>query len=159
MARTPTIIPQEVKEQMCRDYRQGMSVRQISNIYGIGTNKIYDTLKQNKCEIKVGRKPRQCDIVVQSMMEDYINGLSVGKIAKKYGCSYVHVFRLFSQNNFDVREHRRPTRKDDVIEALKLGELSQSEIARKCGVSRQFVLIVKKELEEKNNAVVEFCND
>ena len=23
MARTPTIIPQEVKEQMCRDYRQG----------------------------------------------------------------------------------------------------------------------------------------
>lgn len=150
MPRTSVKIEREVQEQMCRDYRQGMSVRQIATIYGIGRNKAYDIVK-SQCEIKMGRPKGKCDIAVQSMMEDYINGLSVTKIAKKYGCSYAHVFRLFARNGFNVAEHPRPKRKDSVIEALKLGELSQSEIARKCGVSRQFVLQVKKELEKEKN--------
>lgn len=147
MPRTSVKIEREVQEQMCRDYRQGMPVRQIATIYGIGRNKAYDIVK-SQCEIKMGRPKGKCDIAVQSMMEDYINGLSVTKISKKYGCSYAHVFRLFARNGFNVAEHQRPKRKDSVIEALKLGELSQSEIARKCGVSRQFVLQVKKELEK-----------
>lgn len=149
MGRTAIEIPKEIQEQMCRDYRQGMSVRNIAKIYGMGTAKVYEVLKKSQCEIKVGRPKGKCDIVVQSMMEDYISGLSISKIANKYGYTCMHVYRLFERNHFDINDYKRPKRKDSVIEALKLGELSQSQIAQKCGVSRQYVSLIKKEMESE----------
>lgn len=150
MPRTVVEIPQEVKEQMFRDYRRGVSVRNIAAIYGIGINKTYDIIK-TQFDITVGRPKRTFDFVVQSMIEDYNNGLSIIKIAKKYGCTNISVYRLFKKNNFDIHDGK-PKRKLAVIEALELGEMTQSQVARECGVSRQFVQQVKKELEDKKDA-------
>lgn len=150
MGRTVKVIPQEVQDQMFRDYRRGVSVRSIAAIYGIGINKTYDIIK-TQFDITVGRPKRTLDFAMKSMMEDYNNGLSIIKIAKKYGCTNVHVYRLFKQNNFDIHDGK-PKRKLAVIEALELGEMTQSQIARECGVSRQFVQQVKKELEGKKDA-------
>ena len=41
MPRTVVEIPQEVKEQMRRDYRRGMSLKEVSAIYGVGRNKTF----------------------------------------------------------------------------------------------------------------------
>ncbi len=146
MARKPTIIPPEIKEQMCRDYRKGTSVRQIATIYGIGRNKAYEIV-QGGCEIKMGRPTTKDSLMCENMKQDYLNGLDIKKLAKKYGYEVVTVYRYLKELGINVNEHRDITKKTDIIRDLELGELSQSEIARKHNVSRQYVLQVKMKIE------------
>ena len=153
MARTPTIIPQEVKEQMCRDYRRGTSVRQIASIYGIGRNKAYQIV-QSGCEIKMGRPTTKDSLRCENMKQDYLNGLGIKKIAKKYGFRVETVYRYLKELGINVNEHRGKPKQYDIIKDLEIGELSQSEIARKNNVSRQYVLQVKKKMEEKKDEIV-----
>ena len=146
MARTPTIIPQEVKEQMCRDYRRGTSVRQIATIYGIGRNKAYEIV-QSSCEIKMGRPTTKDSLMCENMKQDYLNGLGIKKLAKKYGYEVATIYRYLKEVGINVNEHRGTPKQYDIIKDLEIGELSQSEIARKNNVSRQYVLQVKKKME------------
>ena len=148
MGRTAIEIPQEIQDQMCRDYRQGMSVRNIARIYGIGRNKAYEIV-QGGCEIKLGRPKVDNDIQGKNIAEDYINGLSIKKIAKKYGLSEWSVYWHLKQNHISVKD---TTKQSDIINDLKCGELTQAEIAQKNNVSRQYVLQIKKKLEEKKDA-------
>lgn len=150
MGRTAIEIPQEIQDQMCRDYRQGMSVRNIARIYGIGRNKAYEIV-QGGCEIKLGRPKVDNDIQGKNIAEDYINGLSIKKIAKKYGLSEWSVYWHLKQNGISVKDS---TKQSDIINDLKCGELSQAEIARKYNVSRQYVLQIKKKLEEKKDEII-----
>ena len=145
MARTPTIIPQEVKEQMCRDYRQGESIRNIASIYGVGRNRAYEIVHSGCAKVKLGRPKVSRD----SMIEDYINGLSLTKLATKYGYTRSTVYLIIKRNGVQMREARDITRKSDIINELQSGEISQSEIARKYNVSRQYVSLIKKEMESE----------
>ncbi len=147
MARPQTIIPQEIKEQMCRDYRRGTSVRQIASIYGIGRNKAY-AIVQSGCEIKMGRPTTKDSLMCENMKQDYLNGLGIKKIAKKYGYEVPTVYRYLKEVGINVKGHQNKTKQDDIIKDLEQGELSQSEIARKNNVSRQYVLQVKKKMEK-----------
>ena len=150
MARTPTKIPQEVKEQMCRDYRRGTSVRQIATIYGIGRNKAYQIV-QGGCEIKMGRPTTKDSLMCENMKQDYLNGLGIKKMAKKYGFRVETIYKYLKQIGVNVKEHQNKTKQYDIIKDLEIGELSQSEIARKHNVSRQYVLQVKKKMEVNKN--------
>lgn len=147
MARTPTKIPQEVKEQMCRDYRRGTSVRQIASIYGIGRNRAYQIV-QSGCEIKMGRPTTKDSLMCENMKQDYLNGLGIKKLAKKYGFRVENIYRCLRQNGINVNEHRGKTKQHDIVKDLDSGELSQSEIARKHNVSRQYVFQIKKKVED-----------
>ena len=150
MARTPTIIPQEVKEQICRDYRRGASVRQIAAIYGIGRNKAYEIVKGG-CEIKMGRPTTKDSLMCENMKQDYLNGLGIKKLAKKYGFRVENVYRCLRQNGINVKEHQDKTKQYDIIKDLEVGELSQSDIAKKYGVSRQYVFQVKRKMGGNND--------
>lgn len=141
MARIATIIPQEVKEQMIRDNRR-MPYQQVAKIYGVGRNKCFEIVR-GTCPRKK-RTPKLNEHGVNALCEDYINGLSPKKLAVKYGISLQHVYRLLKDNGTDLRENfkRLAIEKD-----LKIGELSQSDIAKKYGLSRQRISVIKKEME------------
>ncbi len=54
---------------------------------------------------------------------------------------------MVKEVGINVKVHQNKTKQEDIIKDLELGELSQSEIARKNNVSRQYVLQVKKKME------------
>ena len=149
MPRTVVEIPQEVKEQMCRDYRRGTSVRQIASIYGIGRNKAYQIV-QSGCEIKIGRPKGTDKAIVEAMVIDYQNGLSVKRLAKKYHFAENSVYIVLRKNGDVVKQNSRELIKQ--IQAdINCGELSQSDIAKKYGVSRQYVFQVKQKMGGNND--------
>ena len=149
MPRTVVEIPLEVKEQMCRDYRRGATIIEIASIYGVGRNKTHEIVRHS-CEKKLGR-PRGTDKrVVEAIVIDYQNGLSVKRLAKKYGYHGQSVYRIMRENGDVVKQNSRELIKQ--IQAdLNCGELSQSDIAKKYGVSRQYVFQVKQKMGGMEN--------
>ena len=149
MPRTVVEIPQEVKDQMCRDYRQGESIRNIAAIYGVGRNRAYEIV-QGGCEIKLGRPKGTDKAIVEAMVIDYQNGLSVKRLAKKYHFAENSVYIVLRKNGDVVKQNSRELIKQ--IQAdLNCGELSQSDIAKKYGVSRQYVFQVKHKMGGTEN--------
>ena len=144
MGRGKVAIPREVQDQMCRDYRQGESIRNIAAIYGVGRNRAYEIV-QGGCEIKLGRPKGTDKAIVEAMVIDYENGLSVKRLAKKYHFAENSVYIVLRKNGDMVKQNSRELIKQ--IQAdLKCGELSQSDIAKKYGVSRQYVFQVKQKM-------------
>ena len=76
-------IPEEVREQMCRDYKRGLSLRELSAVYGSSVTMVHSIVR-NSCEKKRGRPCGTDKRVVEAMVIDYQNGLSVKRLAKKY---------------------------------------------------------------------------
>ena len=148
MARTPTIIPPEVKEQMRRDYRRGMSLKEVSAIYGVGRNKTFYIVR-GSCEKTRGRPKGTDKAIVEAMVIDYENGLSVKRLAKKYHFAENSVYIVLRKNGDMVKQNSRELIKQ--IQAdLNCGELSQSDIAKKYGCSRQYVNEIKKKMGVEN---------
>ena len=148
MPRTVVEIPQEVKEQMRRDYRRGMSLKEVSAIYGVGRNKTFYIVR-GSCEKTRGRPKGTDKRVVEAMVIDYQDGLSVKRLAKKYHFAENSVYIVLRKNGDVVKQNSRELIKQ--IQAdLNCGELSQSDIAKKYGCSRQYVNEIKKKMGVEN---------
>ena len=102
----------------------------------------------------MGRPTTKDSLMCENMKQDYLNGLGIKKLAKKYGYEVATVYRYLKELGINVNEHRGKAKQEDIIKDLELGELSQSEIARKNNVSRQYVLQVKKKMEENKDEIV-----
>ena len=144
MPRTKEMIPTEVREQMCRDYKRGLSLKELSAVYGSSVTMVHSIVR-NSCEKKRGRPCGTDKRVVEAMVIDYQNGLSVKRLAKKYHFAENSVYIVLRKNGDVVKQNSRELIKQ--IQAdLNCGELSQSDIAKKYGVSRQYVFQVKQKM-------------
>lgn len=144
MPRTKEMIPTEVGEQMRRDYKRGLSLKELSAVYGISVSAVHNIVR-NSCEKKRGRPCGTDKRVVEAMVIDYQNGLSVKRLAKKYHFAENTVYIVLRKNGDVVKQNSRELIKQ--IQAdLNCGELSQSDIARKYGCSRQYVNEIKKKM-------------
>jgi len=80
------------------------------------------------------------------MVEEIIKlrreGKSTADIAKLTGVSYYRQRQIYDAHNVPTPSRYGATRRR-ILELLNAGEISQSEIARKLGVSRQLVSEVK----------------
>lgn len=145
MARTKVEIPKEVQEQMIRDNRN-MPYQQVAKLYGYGRNKTYEVVR--------GTCPRKCGTSKitkrekNALVEDYQNGLSVKKLSAKYGITLDWVYKILRERSVVFRDNNRAK---SIKEDLKLGELTQSAIAKKYGCSRQYVNEIKKKMGDKKN--------
>ena len=147
MPRTVVEIPQEVKEQMRRDYRRGMSLKEVSAIYGVGRNKTFYILR-GSCEKKIGRKKGENDYLYENVMHDYLDGLPIKRIAKKYGFNIDWVYKALRKKGISVTDENKLK---CIIDDLKKAEMTQSEIARKYNVSRQYVFQIKQKMGGNND--------
>lgn len=142
MARTKVEITKEVQEQMIRDNRN-MPYQQVAKLYGYGRNKTYEVVR-GTCPRKAGTS-KITQREKKALVEDYQNGLSVKKLATKYGIEIDYVYKILRKNNVGLRKNQRT---ESIQEDLKLGELTQAAIAKKYGVSRQRVGVVKKKMDK-----------
>lgn len=144
MARTKVEIPKEIQEQMIRDNRN-MPYQQVAKLYGYGRNKTYEVVR--------GTCPRKCGTSKitkrekNALVEDYQNGLSVKKLSAKYGITLDWVYKILRDNKIVIKDIKRLL---SIIDDLKAGELTQSAIAKKYVVSRQYVFQVKQKIEKEN---------
>lgn len=140
-------IPQWVKDEMIKAYRT-MPYHQVAKLFGIGRNRTWEIVKGTRKQ-KYGR----ADISGRdkSICEDYMNGVSIKKLCEKHGLTADPIYKILRKNAVDLHEH---TRVLSVQKDIKAGELTQSQIAKKHGVSRQRVFTLKKQMEDKNNEIV-----
>ncbi len=140
MGRTKVEIPKEVQEQMIRDNRN-MPYQQVAKLYGYGRNKTYGVVR--------GTCPRKCGTSKitkrekNALVEDYQNGLSVKKLSAKYDITLDYVYKILRKHNVAIIHNNRS---ESIREDLKVGELTQSAIAKKYGCSRQYVNEIKKKM-------------
>ena len=100
---------------------------------------------RGSCEKTRGRPKGTDKAIVEAMVIDYQNGLSVKRLAKKYHFAENSVYIVLRKNGDVVKQNSRELIKQ--IQAdLNCGELSQSDIAKKYGVSRQYVFQVKQKM-------------
>jgi DNA-binding transcriptional regulator YiaG len=79
-------------------------------------------------------------------------GKTAAEITKATGLSYYHQRKLYNAHNISAPSRYGANRRR-IIELLNAGKMSQSEIARTLGVSRQLVSGIKRsELEKEVDA-------
>lgn len=140
MGRTKVEIPKEVQEQMIRDNRN-MPYQQVAKLYGYGRNKTYEVVR-GTCPRKAGT-PKITQRGKKALVEDYQNGLSVKKLSAKYDITLDYVYKILRKHNVVITHNNRS---ESIREDLKVGELTQSAIAKKYGCSRQYVNEIKKKM-------------
>ena len=150
MARTKVEIPEEIKQQMIRDNRK-MPYQQVAKLYGYGRNKTYEVVR-GTCERKRGAS-KISPLEKKALVEDYINGVSVKKLVQKYNITFAYVYRILKRNEVALNNTTQ-IRSNAIKNDLKAGEMTQSAIAKKYGVSRQRVSVIKKQLEENKDAAM-----
>lgn len=93
-------IYQEKQEDICNDYKNGMTVRQIYKKYNIGKTLFYKILRNNN--IVIGEKKRinleRRGIYEQKICDYYKQGLSSHAIAKKYNCTSRTILKIVRRN-------------------------------------------------------------
>lgn len=143
MGRTKVEIPKEVQEQMIRDNRN-MPYQQVAKLYGYGRNKTYEVVR-GTCPRKAGTS-KITQREKKALVEDYQNGLSVKKLSAKYDITLDYVYKILRKHNVAIIHNNRS---ESIREDLKVGELTQSAIAKKYGCSRQYVNEIKKKMGDK----------
>jgi len=81
--------------------------------------------------------------MVEQIIKLRREGKSTAEIAKTTGVSYYRQRQIYDAHNVPTPSRYGATRRR-ILELLNAGEMSQSEIARTLGVSRQLVSEVKQ---------------
>ena len=143
--RKPLVVSDELKNAIVRDYRRGICITQLINIHGLKRWRITEILKQNGVEITRGVRKGNNSLVYESIKQDYKDGFDVPALAQKYKCSRICVYKVLEQDNLiNVRDFTYKSKR--IMADIKSGDLSMSEIARRYGVSRQWVFSLKERM-------------
>lgn len=106
----------ELEEQVVKKYRGGMSVVQIAKDYDISFGKIYDILARHGVPLRNGRSKRSKSYKrlksmtrkeKETLINDYINGMSLKEIFKKYNINKHGVYTLLNEANVPLKQDRK----------------------------------------------------
>lgn len=148
----PMIVSEELKNEIVRDYRRGLCIPQLINIYGFARWRITKILKENDEVLKPGVRKGSGALMHDSVKEDYQDGIDVATLARKYKCSQVWIYKILHSDNL-FTGHNVTYKTKRMINDIQRGDLSLSEIARRYGVSRQRVFKVKERMVRENEKV------
>lgn len=140
------------KKKIVALWQSGMSIVQIKDLFPVKFQEYKATIKEMKAN---GEFPTERKTAEQKVVEAFQRGeRNPYKIAEEYGLS-VHSVRSFLGWNKCHKGKKTQNwvhcdRTDAIVEDLQDGALSQAEIARKYGVSRQYITKMKRKVEKGN---------
>lgn len=147
--RRPLVVSDELKNAIVRDYRRGICITRLINIYGLARWRITEIVKSSGETVKTGVRKGSNSLMHESIKQDYKDGLDATALAKKYKCSRICVYKVLEQDNLiNGRDFTYKSKR--IMADIKSGDLSLSEIARRYGVSRQRVFTLKERMEKDN---------
>ena len=137
------------KKKIVALWQSGMTLGQIKNLFPVKILEYKATIREMKAN---GEFPKERKNAEQKVVEAFQRGeRNPYKIAEEYGLS-VHSVRSFlgwnkCHKGKKTRNWVHCERTDAIVEDLQEGKLSQAEIARKYGVSRQYITKMKRKVE------------
>lgn len=130
----------ERNNQIISYYDQGLNHKQIAELMGLKMSVVYQVL------IKRGRKPDiRTKVHVDDEFIEYLKNHFEGEAAEKYGVSkscISHIKLRYNLESYNPGWRKRGVTRF-IVEELKKGELTQSEIGRKYNRPRQLVYAIK----------------
>lgn len=137
------------KSRIVSLWESGMTLGQIRQMVAVGRREFADTIREMK---RNGEFPTTRKTAEEKVVEAFKRGeRNPYAIAEEYGLS-VHSVRSFlcwnkCHKGKKTRNWVHCDRTDAIVEDLQEGVLSQAEIARKYGVSRQYITKMKRKME------------
>ena len=133
------------KQKILGYWESGMSIAQIRALTGIASPDIVNALR----EMGAGKRPTTEQRVVALFESGVKNAALISReigVKTKVVYNYLYANGLRIGGKTRIFVHSKKTM--EIARDIELGELSQSEIARKHGVSRQYVSQVARKIRE-----------
>lgn len=142
------IITDEDKQNIIFLY-QSHTGKEISILMGISMHTVYKVIHENG----IIKKNAHRRVDVQGIVEDYKNGFTDIKfLCKKYNCCRRTIFSALKGAERQKKHVHKPNKKElDILSDLNKMSVtreSMAEIARRYGVSRQYVHRIKNQMTE-----------
>lgn len=133
-------------------WESGMTLGQIRQMVAVGRREFADTIREMK---RNGEFPNIRKTSGDKIVEAYHRGeRNPYEIAEQYGVQPDYVYWVLKTNKLRLGRKTRnfvhTERTNEIVEDLQEGKLSQAEIARKYGVSRQYITKMKRKVEKWN---------
>jgi Mor family transcriptional regulator/DNA-binding CsgD family transcriptional regulator len=98
------------EREICNEYNKGANVYTIRKKYGLGNSTIKNILKSNNIPIRDGRARILNDIEQQQICDEYLKGVSVKNIMRKYKADENVIKSVITNNNIKIRNHSEASR-------------------------------------------------
>lgn len=103
-------------EEICKKYLSGISSEELAKEYGCSSPTIRTRLRNNGIKMRTNSEAQTglrtgenhhnyIDIPIEEICEDYINGMSRDKLAKKYNCSRAAIDKRLHDSGIKIRSH------------------------------------------------------
>lgn len=135
------------KKQVLTLWQSGMPLTQIRKMIAVDEATFNAAVK----EMKANGDFFDRKATAEKIIETYNNGVhNPYELAELYGVTYRYVNLVFHLHKIKrpYRKWKYSDRTNAIVEDLREGELSHSEIAKKHNVNRQWVYQVAKKLEK-----------
>lgn len=146
------------KNKVLTLWQSGMTLGQIRQLMAMTSAEFKRAIAEMK---RNGEFPKTRKTAEQKVVEAFQRGeRNPYAIAEEYGLS-VHSVRSFlgwnkCHKGKKTRNWVHCDRTNEIVEDLQEGVLSQAEIARKYGVSRQYITKMKRKVEKWNDGKASF---
>ena len=130
-------------EEIISYFQSGMTTYQLGEKYGVTFSTIRERLKKNGVKLRPPRNMKRIDLPVEEIISYYESGMTLTKIAEKYGVSYKTILARLRENGVKIRPPRSMRRIDlpmeEIISEYQSGS-SALKLAEKYGVSINTIL-------------------
>ena len=135
-------------EYILQLYRDGLDSTSIANMFDVTPTRIIQILHNNDINVKNRRYFNFSDVDKKKIVDMYKSGISVVKIAEKYGCSRTPITRVLHDFGIELDTPLRKVPKEDhkkIVDMYNSG-MSQQEIANVYECSEHVIWIIMKNL-------------
>ena len=96
-------LAKEAVAELVLAYRSGASVNQLATTFGIHRSTVKDHLRRAGVEIRPGQPPKLTEIMKDEVVELYKSGLSIRKIAVRFGVTDNPVHHALKERGAQMR--------------------------------------------------------
>lgn len=150
------MINEDKKDIICERYKNGESSYKIADSFGVKSRAIIKVLKEKNIEIRGTQRDLSLEPLYGEISDDYNNGLSVNKIAKKYEITREKINTILKYEDVKLRTSEEANRainpedREKILELYKEGK-SMEFLSTKfsCSYTALFFLFDKEEVETR----------
>lgn len=111
------------------EYKSGLSIKEISNIYNCSTSTIINYLKKNNIEIESRRRSdflkEMVSLPISEIINRYLEGETASELAVSYNCDVGTIINRLRKSNIEIRPAKEYTTLylpiNDIIEKYESG--------------------------------------
>ena len=125
-------------EEIISYYQSGMTLIQLAEKYGVSKSTVRERLKENEVKIRSSRSMKRIDLPIEEIISEYQSGLSINKLADKYGVNFNTIWRRIKENGVKIRSNKINLPVEEIISEYQAG-MNIYLLADKYGVGKDVI--------------------